>query len=159
MGGPVDGNPGGARADYRTPDHRRDQQRPSRGRTPEDGETRRPSRSPASPRQRNEVRLTLAAHDDLKQLKRRDISTYNQVNKLLDTIEQTPDLGYPLRDEWEGCLAVHCGRDRYRVIWEILAPEEDYSGATDKVIPVAILRIGPKNDSHGRTIYDEGRLG
>jgi hypothetical protein len=69
-------------------------------------------------------------------------------------IEQTPDLGYPLRDNWDGCMAVHCGRDRYRIIWEVLEPEDDYSGEADEVTPVVVLRIGPKTDSRGRSVYD-----
>lgn len=90
-------------------------------------------------------------------IKRRDPKAYKAIDELFDQIELTPDLGYELRGEWEGCYAVHCARDRYRVIWEILEPVVDYSGETDFVVPVAILRVGPKTDSRGRTIYDEGR--
>jgi hypothetical protein len=77
---------------------------------------------------------------------------------LFDSLERTPDLGYPLEGEWEGCFAVHCGRDRYRVIWEILPAEEDYEGDPgDEVIPVVILRVGPKTDTQGHTIYEDPR--
>jgi len=51
-------------------------------------------------------------------------------------------------------MAVHVGSDRYRVIWEMLDPTDDYTGAADEVIPVVILRIGPKTDAQGRTIYE-----
>jgi hypothetical protein len=46
---------------------------------------------------------------------------------------------------------------RYRVIWEILPPIEDYEDVTDEVIPVVILRVGPKTDVHGHTIYEDPR--
>jgi hypothetical protein len=93
----------------------------------------------------------------MRALKRRDPKTHREIERLFDVIETTPDMGYELRDEWEGCMAVHCGRDRYRVIWEPLPPEEDYDGITDEIIPVVILRVGPKTDSAGRTIYEDGR--
>jgi hypothetical protein len=89
-------------------------------------------------------------------LKSRDPKTHREVEQLLDVIERTPDFGYELRDEWDGCWAVHCGRDRYRVIWEHLEPMEDYDGIADQVVPVVVLRVGPKA-ARGRTIYDEGR--
>ena len=77
---------------------------------------------------------------------------------MFDQLEKTPDLGYPLRDEWEGCYAVHAGQDRYRVIWELLPPEEDYEGDPgDQVVPVVVLRVGPKMASDGRTIYESPR--
>jgi hypothetical protein len=67
-------------------------------------------------------------------------------------------MGYPLEGEWEGCYAVHTGRDRYRVIWEILPAIEDYTGEPgDEVVPIVILRVGPKTDTQGRTIYGEPR--
>ena len=43
--------------------------------------------------------------------------------------------------------------DRYRVIWEIADPNEDYENLADQVVPVVILRVGPKTDSQGHTIY------
>jgi hypothetical protein len=76
---------------------------------------------------------------------------------LFDNLERTPDLGYPLEEEWEGCFAVHVGRDRYRVIWEIMPPVEDYENLADEVVPIVILRVGPKTDEHGHTIYDSPR--
>ena len=53
--------------------------------------------------------------------------------------------------------AVHAARDRYRVIWEVLDPEKDYEGIADQVVPIVILRVGPKTDATGRTIYEGGR--
>jgi hypothetical protein len=53
---------------------------------------------------------------------------------------------------------VHAGADKYRVIWEIMPPIEDYERAPgDQVVPIAILRVGPKTDAQGRTIYEEPR--
>lgn len=93
----------------------------------------------------------------MRLLKRRDPTTHKEVNGLFDVIERTPDFGYELRDEWAGCMAVHCGRDRYRVIWEQLEPVEDLEGIADEVIPVVILTVGPKTNTAGRTIYETGR--
>jgi hypothetical protein len=91
-------------------------------------------------------------------LKRRASKVYKEARKLFRVLEKTPDLGYPLEDEWEGCFAVHVGSDRYRVIWEILPPVDDYAGASgDQVIPVVVLRVGPKTDEYKRTIYEQPR--
>jgi hypothetical protein len=78
---------------------------------------------------------------------------------LFDQLEKSPDLGYPLSGEWQGCYAVNIGQDRYRVIWEVMEPMEDYeSDPGDEVIPVVILRVGPKTDARtGRTIYESPR--
>jgi hypothetical protein len=54
-------------------------------------------------------------------------------------------------------MAVHCGQDRYRVIWEVLDPEEDYTGIADEVVPIVILRVGPKTDSKGVSVYNQER--
>jgi hypothetical protein len=44
------------------------------------------------------------------------------------------------------------------VIWEILPAIEDYEGDPgDEVVPVAILRVGPKTDERGHTIYESPR--
>jgi len=44
------------------------------------------------------------------------------------------------------------------VIWEILPPIEDYEGDPgDEVVPVVILRVGPKTDVQGHTIYESPR--
>lgn len=75
---------------------------------------------------------------------------------LFDQLEKSPDLGYALDGEWEGCYAVHIGRDRFRVIWELMPPIEDYDSG-DELIPVVILRVGPKTDPWGRAIYDAPR--
>ena len=68
-------------------------------------------------------------------------------------LERLPELGYPLRGEWAG--AVRCTAAMIDTAsWRILEPIEDYEGQTDLVVPVAILRIGPKTDRRGRTIYE-----
>lgn len=53
---------------------------------------------------------------------------------------------------------MHFGNDRYRLIWEILPAEEDYAGKSDdRIIPVVVLRVGPKKDARERTIYQKPR--
>lgn len=83
------------------------------------------------------------------------------VEQLFNTMEGStaPDFGYELREgsEWEDCFACHIGSDRYRVIWELLPAEEDFENAADEVVPILILRVGPKTDEFGRTIYEDGR--
>lgn len=69
-------------------------------------------------------------------------------------METSPEIGKELRDEWEGCFAVHIAKDRYRVIWELLPPEPDDYGPVNEVVPVYVLAVGPKTDSRGRTIYE-----
>jgi hypothetical protein len=73
----------------------------------------------------------------------------------------SPDFGHALRagTEWEGCYAAHVGRDRYRVIWELLDPEPDPDQIAEQLISVLIIRVGPKTDSSGHTIYEQGRPG
>jgi hypothetical protein len=93
----------------------------------------------------------------MDQLQRRDRKAHREVEQLFDVLERAPDCGYELRPPWDGCLAAHVGRDRYRVIWELLDPQIDYAGATDEVVVVAILRVGPKTDASGRTIYERER--
>lgn len=68
-------------------------------------------------------------------------------------------MGYELREDSPraGCWSVHCGNDRYRIVWEILPPEEDYEGLADSIRPVVVLMVGPKTDASGRSIYDRPR--
>jgi len=77
----------------------------------------------------------------LRRLRRQDPKTRREIQGpggLFDNLESTPDLGYALEGEWKGCYAVHIGRDRYRVIWELLPPVEDYEGDPgDEVVPVS----------------------
>lgn len=63
---------------------------------------------------------------------------------------------HELRDEWEGCWTTHVARDRYRVIWIELEPEAGYDddGTETEDIPIVILRVGPKTDARGQTIYE-----
>jgi mRNA-degrading endonuclease RelE of RelBE toxin-antitoxin system len=107
--------------------------------------------------QRYEVQYEDEARQDLKLLKKWDIKAWREIQKLFDTLETTPDLGYELGGAWAGCMAVHVGKDRYRVIWELFPPEDDYSGLADQVVPVVILRVGPKTDRRGRTIYERAK--
>jgi hypothetical protein len=93
----------------------------------------------------------------MAQLRRRDRKAHQEVEHLFDVLERNPECGYELRPPWDGCLAAHVGRDRYRVIWELLDPQMDYTGVADEVVVVAILRVGPKTDASGRTIYDRER--
>jgi hypothetical protein len=68
------------------------------------------------------------------------------------------DFGYELRDPWPpGCFAVHCGDDKYRLIWKVYPEEDDYSRPEgSKVIPIVVLRLGPKTSySEGTLLYDE----
>jgi hypothetical protein len=66
------------------------------------------------------------------------------------------DLGVPLHGQLEGCRRVHVCDDRYRVIWRDLPDIEDYEGgADDMVVPVQILRVGPKVLLSGGTIYEQ----
>jgi mRNA-degrading endonuclease RelE of RelBE toxin-antitoxin system len=153
----MDGNRRGSQDPSRPSDHERDQQRSDRSGTPTEGEAGRQGGPPAAPSRRNEVELVPDSREDLRLLKRQDPKAHREVDQMFDKLELKPDLGYELRDEWEGCRAIHVGRDRYRVIWEVLDPEPDYTGVADEVVPVVILRVGPKTDAAGRTIYDRGR--
>ena len=162
MGSGKDGATGTGRpGSDRAPDHGANQRRSRRGQAAEEGEEERPRWQDLPPTQRYEVVLTREAQADLRRLYRHDRKTYRQIQGpggLFDTLEKTPDLGYPLEGEWEGCFAVHCGRDRYRVIWELLPAEEDYEGDPgDELIQVVILRVGPKTDAQGHTIYESPR--
>jgi len=65
-------------------------------------------------------------------------------------------LGVPLHSEWEGCRRAHVCNDRYRVIWKELPEIEDYEGGEgDTVVPVQVLRVGPKVLLGGGTIYQQ----
>ena len=74
---------------------------------------------------------------------------------MTDVLRDNPSIGYELADEWAGYRAVHIGNDRYRVIWRIDPPEEDYTRAEGcQVVPVVVVRIGPKTNMMGKSIYD-----
>lgn len=153
--------PASRHADSRAADHGGDQRRSRRGAAPEESPDERPRWQDLPPAQRYEVVLTAEGRADLRRLKKQDPKTHKEIQGpggLFDQLEKTPDLGYPLEDDWEGCFAVHVGRDRYRVIWEMLPAVEDYEGdPEDEVIAVAILRVGPKTDEYGHTIYQSPR--
>jgi len=91
----------------------------------------------------------------LARIKSRDRKRYGEIQRFLRELEGHADLGIPLRGEWEGCRRAHVCDDRYRVIWRELPEVEDYEGASgDTVIPVQVLRIGPKVMLAG-TIYEQ----
>jgi mRNA-degrading endonuclease RelE of RelBE toxin-antitoxin system len=52
-----------------------------------------------------------------------------------------------LREPYDGCLGIHIGRDKYRIIWEV----------DSEIHTVVILRVGPKKRRGGGTIFDEPR--
>lgn len=175
MAGSVEGDPGGTSgagdqaarstprrsARNRPPDKPGDQPRSGRSQAIEESEGGSPPWQDLPPAQRYVVEKTSQARADLKALKARDPKTWRQIEGsggLFDQLEKSPDFGYALDGEWEGCYAVHVGRDRYRVIWEPMEPIEDYAGDPgDELIVVAILRVGPKTDPWGHTIYEAPR--
>lgn len=157
MDGSVERGRASASPDDESTHHKRHQRQSRRGHAASQGAQERAAGSADPSSRRNEIGLTPEAWEDLKRLKSRDPKAYREVELLLTNIEKTPDLGYPLLDEWEGCRAVHCGRDRYRIIWEILSPVEDYDKAGGEVVPIAIFRVGPKTDARGHAIYDDPR--
>jgi mRNA-degrading endonuclease RelE of RelBE toxin-antitoxin system len=108
------------RAGSGPPDHGGDQRRPSRSHPSAEIEEERPRWQDLPPAQRYEVTLTPEARADLRRLYRHDRKTHREIQApggLFDSLERTPDLGYPLEGEWEGCFAVHCGRDRFPAGW------------------------------------------
>ena len=89
-------------------------------------------------------------------IRRRDRKAHGEIQKFFRELEKSEALGYPLHGEWEGCRAAHVVDDRYRVIWREGPEIEDYSGAEDDtVVPVQVLRVGPKAPTRGTTIYEE----
>jgi mRNA-degrading endonuclease RelE of RelBE toxin-antitoxin system len=111
-------------------------------------------------RTRYRIATTPEADEDLSEIKRSNIGAYRAIDTYIyEVVEKRPlAAGTPLRDEWTGCRSGHAGRDRYRVIWEVLDPEDDYEGQEgDQVVPVVILRVGPKIDALGHSIYEQDR--
>lgn len=104
----------------RPPDHGRNQRGSGGSSGPAASQAGRPPWQDLPPGRRHQLDLVADAREDLHRLKRREPKVWAEIQKLFDAIEKTPDLGYPLEDEWDGCYAVHCGRDRYRVIWEVM---------------------------------------
>jgi hypothetical protein len=90
-------------------------------------------------------------------IQRRDRKAYGEIQKFFrDQLERTGDLGVKMRGEWEGCRRAHVYGDRYRIIWRELPETEDYAGGPDdKIIPVQVLRAGPKTLPSGETIYQQ----
>lgn len=81
----------------------------------------------------------------MDRIKSQNRKIYGQIQNFLRELENRSDLGVPLHGEWEGCRRAHICDDRYRVIWRDLPEIEDYEGAKgDVVVPVQVLRVGPK---------------
>jgi hypothetical protein len=92
----------------------------------------------------------------MDRIKRRDRKAYSEIGKFFRELEKTEGLGYPLRGELAGYRAAHVYSDRYRVIWRELPEIENYAGAEDdKVVPVEVLRVGPKKTAGEGTIYEQ----
>ena len=92
----------------------------------------------------------------MARVKARDRIAHRKIEELFRVLERSADFGYPLRDPWTGYQAVHVAQDRYRVIWREFPPESDYTGGDgDEVVPVVVVRVGPKTDAQHRSIYDE----
>jgi hypothetical protein len=88
-------------------------------------------------------------------LKQRDRKVYGEIQKFFRRLEADAGLGYDLRGEWEGWRAIHLCSDRYRVIWQDRPEIDDFEGADgDTVVPVVVIRVGPKNQPAGGTVYD-----
>jgi hypothetical protein len=101
---------------------------------------------------------TQTAIDDLDLLQAQNRPMRREAEDLIRGLIAKPRQGKPLRDEWIGCRGLHFGSDKYRLIWEILPAIDDYEGQQDdKVIPIIILRVGPKIDAQGNTIYESPR--
>jgi len=84
------------------------------------------------------------ALEDLARLAKRERQVYQEaIDVLADVCAAPNEAGYPLKREWEGCRALHFGRDRYRFVWE---PD-------DEAKCLAVLRVG-KRGAQAVSIYD-----
>jgi hypothetical protein len=105
---------------------------------------------------RRRIELGEVARADMADLKAKQRRIYAQVQQFFKDLEKSGELGYALRDEFEGFRAAHICNDRYRVVWRDQPEIEDYTGREgDTVIPVEVVLVGPKNTSSG-TIYERG---
>jgi hypothetical protein len=94
----------------------------------------------------------------MARIRRQDRKAHGEIQKFFRELEKTRDLGIEMHGEWEGCRRAHVCDDRYRVIWRDLPETEDYAGdADDTVVPVVVLRVGPKVLPSGETIYQQPR--
>lgn len=93
----------------------------------------------------------------MARIKSRDRKRYGEIQKFLKELERSANLGVPIHGEWEGCRRAHVCDDNYRVIWRELPEIEDFEGTDDDVVvPVQVLRVGPKMMLAG-TIYEQPR--
>jgi hypothetical protein len=96
----------------------------------------------------------------MDRIKRQDRKAHREIQKFFRELEKPSGVGIEMRGEWEGCRRAHVCEDRYRVIWRDLPETEDYAGdADDTVVPVIVLRVGPKLLPSGETIYQQPRPG
>jgi hypothetical protein len=94
----------------------------------------------------------------MARIKRQDRKAHGEIQKFFRELEKTSGLGIEMRGEWRGCRRAHVCDDRYRVIWQDLPETKDYAGsADDTVVPVVVLRVGPKALPSGKTIYQQPR--
>jgi mRNA-degrading endonuclease RelE of RelBE toxin-antitoxin system len=96
------------------------------------------------------IASTEAADQDLKRLKKKNRSAFQEIDNFISEVlpvTPRPPRAEELRAPYDGCLGIHIGRDRYRVIWELDA----------EIRTVVILRVGPKKRRGGGTIYDDPR--
>lgn len=94
----------------------------------------------------------------MDRIKRQDRKAHGEIQKFFRELERISGLGVEMRGEWEGCRRAHVCDDRYRVIWRDLPETEDYAGGPgDTVVPVVVLRVGPKVLPSGETIYQQPR--
>ena len=92
----------------------------------------------------------------MDRIKSQDRKRYGEIQKFLsEQLAKRADVGVPLHGEWEGCRRAHVCDDLFRVIWRDLPEIEDYEGKPDNtVVPVQVLRVGPKVQLEG-TIYEQ----
>ena len=91
----------------------------------------------------------------MDRIKRQDRKAHREIQKFFRELEKASGLGIEMRGEWEGCRRAHVCEDRYRVIWRDLP--ETAGDAADTVVPVIVLRVGPKLLPSGETIYQQPR--
>jgi hypothetical protein len=93
----------------------------------------------------------------MERIKRKDRKAYGEIQKFfMEQLVKTGDLGIEMRGEWQGCRRAHICADRYRIVWRDLPEIEDYEGGPDdKIVPVEVLRVGPKVLPSGETIYQQ----
>lgn len=95
----------------------------------------------------------------MARIKRQNRKIHGQIQRFFkERLENSSDVGDPLHGDWEGCQRAHICDDKYRVIWRDLPETADDTGAEgDTVVHVEVLRVGPKVQITGGTIYEQPR--